>query len=58
VLETEALIFDDRPLKAEALDAAAHFKQNLSDWKDIFREPLHRLIDSGTKESVELRMRR
>jgi hypothetical protein len=22
------------------------------------REPLHRLIDSGTKESVELRMRR
>jgi hypothetical protein len=25
---------------------------------DAFREPLHRLIDSGTKESVELRMRR
>jgi transcriptional regulator with XRE-family HTH domain len=36
VLETEALIFDDGPLKTDALDAAAHFKQNLSDWKDIF----------------------
>ena len=30
----------------------------LSDISKPFKEPLHRLIDSGTKESVELRMRR
>src|SRR5580704_1595262 len=31
-----ALLFDDSQLKTDALDAAASFKQNLSDWKDIF----------------------
>jgi transcriptional regulator with XRE-family HTH domain len=31
-----ALLFDDSQLKTDALDAAASFKQNLTDWKDIF----------------------
>ncbi len=31
-----ALLFDDSQLKTDALDAAACFNQNLSDWKDIF----------------------
>lgn len=30
------LLFDDTQLKTDALDDAAYFKQNLSDWKDIF----------------------
>ena len=31
-----ALLLDESQLKADALDAAARFKQNLTDWKDIF----------------------
>ncbi len=31
-----ALAFDESQLKTDALDAAASFKQDLSDWKDIF----------------------
>ena len=33
-----ALLFDGRQGKASGLYAAARFKQNLSDWKDIFSE--------------------
>jgi hypothetical protein len=33
-----ALLFDDSQLKADALDDAARFKENLSDWKDIFSD--------------------
>jgi hypothetical protein len=32
------LLFDDSQLKGDALDAAACFKQNLSDWMDIFED--------------------
>jgi transcriptional regulator with XRE-family HTH domain len=33
-----ALFFDDSQLKADALDAAACFKQDLSDWIDVFED--------------------